>query len=417
MRNRMLWIAVVGLAEVGVCAAILAATWGGFTWAREAGLRWRVFSSDTVSVESEEELRFAVSGPSTLDLSSHNGAIDISVGATDEMVVVVHRTAWGANEAEAQERLAALAVETSQRGDTVTVSVPDDERETLNIIGNSRSDSVAFTVRLPQATSVTAATRFGDVRLDGTTGAADVRSSAGQVTVLHVNGSVNAHTDFGEVVVEDVVGEQVDASSSSGAVRLRRVESTGPVNLDTNFGDVVFEEGQASALTVHTNSGGVTLTGLTMEGAVAARSEFGGVRLSGVQAGSYDVHSNSGAVSVDGASGTIAAGSGFGDVTVRNAVSATVDLHTSSGSVVFAGSLGSGPHLLDSDFGNIRLSLPADTRADFDLKTDFGNIDSALPVTVAGAHSGEHWRGTLNGGGPALTVTTSSGNITLEQLP
>jgi DUF4097 and DUF4098 domain-containing protein YvlB len=179
----------------------------------------------------------------------------------------------------------------------------------------------------------------------------------------------------------------------------------------------VVEDGQASTVTARTSSGAVTLTDLRLSGPVVASSDFGTVRLVRVQADSYDVHSSSGAVSVDGARGTVAADTDFGDVTVLNAVEATLALRTSSGEVRFAGSLGSGPHTLESDFGSIHLSLPAGTQATLDLQTDFGSIESELPVTVTGGLDADHWRGPLNGGGPPLTVSTSNGSITLEQLP
>jgi len=89
---------------------------------------------------------------------------------------------------------------------------------------------------------------------------------------------------------------------------------------------------------------------------------------------------------------------------------------TSSGSVSFAGSLGAGPHSLRTDFGDIVLRLPADAAATFDLGTDFGSIHSDFPVTLSGDMDATAWQGTLGGGGPRLTVHTSSGSIRLETL-
>ena len=82
----------------------------------------------------------------------------------------------------------------------------------------------------------------------------------------------------------------------------------------------------------------------------------------------------------------------------------------------FSGTLGAGPHSLTSDFGNVTLTVPANTAADLDLSTGFGNIHTTLPVTSSGDISRQHWAGALNGGGPRVTMKTSNGNISLDAL-
>src|SRR5205085_10922508 len=121
---------------------------------------------------------------------------------------------------------------------------------------------------------------------------------------------------------------------------------------------------------------------------------------------------------VDGAAGQVKARTDVGSVSVIHAVAATVTLHSSSGAVSFSGSLGAGPHSLTTDFGDVRLSLPPDAKANVDLSTSFGRIHSALPITLGTAADVDeaHWVGVLNGGGPQVTAQTSSGSITLDTL-
>ena len=99
---------------------------------------------------------------------------------------------------------------------------------------------------------------------------------------------------------------------------------------------------------------------------------------------------------------------------VLNAENATLDLSSNNGSVTFSGSLGAGPHMLESDFGNIKISLPAETALDVDLETDFGRITSDFSLTIQGEISDNHRVGTINGGGATLTVKTNNGNISLQ---
>jgi DUF4097 and DUF4098 domain-containing protein YvlB len=412
------WLAVlVGLAMLGVCAAMLVALWGGYTWTRAEGLRWRVVASDTVSVESDEERRFAVNGPATLDLTNHVGDVAVTAGDTNEIVVNIHRTAWGSDEAEAQARLAALLVNASQAGSVVTLEVPDPPGDVVAAMGERRSDSVAFTIVVPVETAVVVRTEFGEVTLAGTRGPVELRTGAGALAVQRVTGSVTARSDFGEVVIEEVAGESVVAGSGSGALRLRQVAAAGPVELTTDFGTVVFENGEAATLTARTGSGPVSLTDLAVAGQVSVEADFGDVTLAGVSASTYDVHSGSGTISVDGGQGTLTADSDFGEVKVLNALSATVDLRSGSGGITFSGELGAGPHVLQTHFGGVTVSVPAGTGLGVDLSTDFGSINSDFPLTVAGDLDDDHWQGEINGGGPSLTVSTGSGSIALQQLP
>jgi DUF4097 and DUF4098 domain-containing protein YvlB len=123
---------------------------------------------------------------------------------------------------------------------------------------------------------------------------------------------------------------------------------------------------------------------------------------------------NHGGASPSKIHGTIKAHSGYGNIKVTGGEDATLTLSTSSGSVEYSGTLGEGPHTLQSDYGSITITIPADTALDIDLKTDYGNIKSAIPVTFSGDLDPQHWVGSINGGGEGLTASTSSGNISIE---
>ncbi len=147
------------------------------------------------------------------------------------------------------------------------------------------------------------------------------------------------------------------------------------------------------------------------------QDDFGEIELEQALATSYDLHTNSGSVTVDGAKGKLKAHTDFGGILVQNANSVTLDLQTKSGTVDFNGSLGKGPHTVKSDFGEVGLTLPADSKLNVDLKTDFGNIDSDLPITIvtngSSSSDGDQIVGSINGGGEQLTVKTNSGGVNL----
>lgn len=412
------WFIVLPLVavELALCAGILAIFWGSYRWVQDNDLRITAFTNNSARAEADETQTLPVTGPASLTLESDAGLVTIIGGAGSEVVISAHKTAWDATQAEAEASLADLKVNITQTGNAITVQVTQPAEVAL--VGVKPLGRVDFTITLPADTTLDIHTDFGDVTATGVQADVDLSTSAGAVSASDIAGeAVTLRSDFGDVTLENVAAGTVAAGTSSGAVRLRQVTATGAVTLDTDFGNVRFEGGAADRLTATTSSGGVTLLDLTVTGAVEARSDFGSLTVERVAAGAgYDLTTSSGGITLTGATGRVTAESGFGDVTVTDAEDVTLDLHTSSGGLTFAGSLGAGPHSLQSDFGDIVLRLPADAAASFDLTTDFGSLHSDFPVTLSGDQDDNAWQGTLGGGGPRLTVHTSSGSIRLETL-
>jgi DUF4097 and DUF4098 domain-containing protein YvlB len=151
-----------------------------------------------------------------------------------------------------------------------------------------------------------------------------------------------------------------------------------------------------------------------VQGLVTVHNDFGDLTFDTVDASAYDLKTQNGKIKVDKARGSITAQSDFGDVEVLNVEDGTIDLSSTNGAVIFSGSLAGGPHSASSDFGNISLTLPAETALNVDLQTDFGKISSDFEITVSGALDDNHWIGKFNGGGGELTVKTNNGNITIN---
>jgi len=402
------------LIELALCGAIVGLSWASVAQARVGGFRWRLFSADTVSAEADDSQTFTVAGPATLTVKNTAGNVTVIGGTGHEIVVDMHKMAWGADQADANNQLARLTVNMTQTGNAVSVQVEPPIEVDLIHIGPG-SAFVIFTITVPADTAVTVGNDFGNVTLSDTQGDVDLQTNSGKVRATEVNGDATLNSDFGDVILSNASAGNVDAHSNAGNITLTDVQAGGDVLLESDFGVIEFERGTAESLTVTTNSGKVTLASVTVGSVVDVQNDFGNITLTDVDAASYDVHTNSGDITITGASGAVTAHSDFGDVTVTNAEEVTLDLKTNAGTVTFSGSLGIGPHTLTSDFGNVRLTLPADSALTIDLKTDFGKITSALPITASGELD-DHWQGTINGGGASLTVKTNSGNISLDLL-
>lgn len=419
MKGKWLIASGLVLVELLLCAGIVAAVWMGMTRLGALQIRLGDFVQETVKATADEEQRFNVSGPATVNVNKGDlpafGDVTVVTGSEDEVVVTARKTAWGVDEASAQAALDALKVVIDQRGDTISVSV--DRPEEVFSFGNARPDRVDFTITVPAEASVYAVTDFGDLSVSGTSGDVHLDTDFGKVSVDGVaSETVDVHSSFGEINLENIEAQDVTVRGNAGEIVLQGVNATGAMELDTDFGPVTFGTGSAESLDAQTNSGNVKLENLTIEEMVTAKSDFGGVTLTAVSAGSYDVSSNSGTITIDGASGSVKAHTDFGDVSVTGAQEVNIDLSTNSGSIEFAGTLGGGPHTIQTDFGSIRMSLPDDSELAVELQTDLGRIQSDLPITLTGSQENDHWTGTVNGGGASLTAETNSGDITIEIL-
>jgi DUF4097 and DUF4098 domain-containing protein YvlB len=434
MKTKWLVVIILILALLCVCGVII------FILASQlhlggGGVQLGLPRINNISAEADEEQRFTVSGAAALDVDNAAGDITVTGGEGSEIVVTAHKTAWANSEAEAQADLETLKVDITQTGNTIKVKVV--KPQTLTIAGAGRSDTVDFTISVPEETSVSVHTGYGEVSLSGTTGDANLYSSYGNLTISGLQGGLNAETnsgvieasivnagqaaitlssDYGNVSLENSSAGDVSARSSSGSITLKDVQAINNMSAKSGYGKIQGASASAATLTADTNSGEVTLSGLSIDGALDAHSDYGAISLKQVAAGSYDLSSNSGDVSVDSASGSVKISSDYGDIEVTNGDQVTLDLDTNSGTVSYSGTLGKGPHSVNSNYGAITLALPADSALSVDLKTDYGRVRSDLAVTMSGDLNEEHWVGTINGGGESLTVTTNSGDIRIQVL-
>lgn len=395
---------------------------------------FEVFNVPLVSATAEESktLEIDPEKPVTLKIENDAGEVSVTGGDVETVEVQVIKTGYAATESGAQEHLETIQYDLKQNGNTLTFTYKLDGPQTRQV------DTVDFIVTVPTETLVDIENGFGEIAVSDVNGDVDISSSFGDVTVSNIEGAlaldnssgeieitnVNAGTlnvhieaDFGNITLEKVNGRNITVNSNSGTLNLSDVRATGDLSAGSDFGNLTFENGSAASVTVDSNSGRVDLTKLTIRGKLVITCDFGDIELNQVSADSYDLDSNSGAITVDGAKNEVKAHTDFGSITIENAQEVTLDLRSNSGGIEFSGSLGEGPHSVQSDFGSITLAIPADSALDVDLTTDFGSISSDIPVTVTlDGSEKNHQEGTMNGGGAKLTVRTNNGPITITAI-
>lgn len=65
--------------------------------------------------------------------------------------------------------------------------------------------------------------------------------------------------------------------------------------------------------------------------------------------------------------------------------------------------------------GSVEVSLPGQISADLDISTVNGSINTEFPITVTGRWGPKNARGTINGGGETISISTVNGSVRLRR--
>jgi len=210
--------------------------------------------------------------------------------------------------------------------------------------------TIAYDIKVPPGLKVTTESSGGAISIDGLTGLVSVRTSSGAVTLARLSGATTVETGSGDVTI----------TNQSGAISVTTKSSR------------ISAEGLAANLTARTGSGAITL--------------------SYVGRGDADVQTQSSAVDIEGLDGGLKAVTGSGHVKVTGAPRSAWAITTGSGA--------------------LDVILNSDASATVEATTGGGSVrvDKAY---LAGTIGARRVSGTINGGGPAVTLTSRSATITI----
>jgi DUF4097 and DUF4098 domain-containing protein YvlB len=226
----------------------------------------------------------------------------------------------------------------------------------LHIDSHQDGDQVNLTVTISPGTSLGFTSRHikTEVRMPKNADL-QIESQDGSVDVSSINGKVSIRAADGSIRASQLSGK-IDIQTSDGSLKLDELK--GECRLRTSDGSI---------------------DATNLDGKFDVSSDDGYIRLGG-RFDSLGIKSRDGAVVARVASGSV--------------MSSSWSIHASDGSV--------------------ELSLPTDFKAELDLSTSDGRITLGLPLTVQGNINKTRIHGTLNGGGPTLTVHADDGSIQLN---
>jgi len=184
------------------------------------------------------------------------------------------------------------------------------------------------------------------------------------------------------------------------------------LELDTSGGPISARDIEGTA-DVDTSGGRIELDNIGGR----VRADTSGGSISANNLGSDAVLDTSGgSISVESVAGDVSADTSGGSIQIRGAAG-RIEADTSGGSVTAYFEAGNGAGgSLSSSGGRVTAYVDPAVALDIEASSSGGGVRVDLPITVRGKISRNSIRGTLNGGGPLLSLHTSGGGASLKEL-
>jgi DUF4097 and DUF4098 domain-containing protein YvlB len=289
--------------------------------------------------------------------ASATGTVEIQMHSGSVRV-----TGWSRNEVQVTGTL-------SRAGDRVVVDGGGRTLEVRVASGRGgRGGSAALEIRVPAGSTL------------------EVNAASAPITVSGVTGSVEAVSASGSVTVQ------------AASRRVEVVAQSGPVTID----------GQTDVLDVTAMSGPVRVNANVRQRA-SIEALSGPVDVLGT-VGELQLNAVSGPVRVANATGRVEIEAVSGNVVV-NGVRLRGNVQSVSGNLLVSGTL-SGALTLESHGGDVELRLPQGASAEVEVGTFNGRLQSDFGGG-ARQSGGRERHVTIGRGGPAVNITTFSGNVKL----
>lgn len=364
---------------------------------------------------------------------------DVRVQIWDKNIVAIReiRQMDVYTEAEAKAILKEAELEYKQDGNTILVKGAYVRRS----IANS-----TFDIRLPMVFNIQINTAGGDISVRGLKGNEILNTSGGDIELLGVDGRVEAKTSGGDVTVMENKKE-VRVKTSGGDIVIKDVQ--GAVEARTSGGDIAIINNQAQ-VTARTSGGSINL--LNIGATVDAHTSGGDIEVDGskgklnltTSGGDIEVRDASDVVSASTSGGDIKAAAVLGGISAKTSggdlilrdITGFIEGHTSGGDIEAQMRLTdfSKDHHVDlqSVGGDITLYLPEKLPATitailfversawqtYDIYSDFPLTKSKKSEGKDRQRGGEEIRseGAINGGGDAIRLETTNGDIKIKKL-
>jgi DUF4097 and DUF4098 domain-containing protein YvlB len=334
-----------------------------------------------------------------LRVNAH-GPVTLEGGVSDSLSYSVKVSVRARTEAQARRILERYAVRVARQGEWTVFTTP----------GGAVLATVSM--KAPRLDAAVISASDGAVEVSGVDGPLDVNTGGGELRVDRVGGDCRLITGGGDIRVGQA-GGKLHAATGSGRITVGTVR--GEAVLETNGGDIVITE-VGGPVRAETGGGEVRIT---TAGASVTATTGGGRIMVGKAGGVVIARNMAGPVQIGAAAG-VECESVSGGIRLSN-IWGAMQVSTSMGSI-FASLLGGklADSFLATGNGDITVTIPSNVgvniRAANQMADTIRRISSEFPgIQVRRQGTRLVAEGPVNGGGPLLQISATSGTITIKR--
>jgi len=257
---------------------------------------------------------------------------------------------------------------------------------------------------------------YSNVYLQNIGADAKIRNLSGEIDLRDVRGTAEIESDYTKVQLENISGE-VTVHSKSGKVTASSLTQL-----------VVEGEYTNVEATRITGTEGVQIRGQSNEinlssikGAVSISGAYLNIRLSDILE-DVRISNQSGSIHTRSVEGDVEIQSSFSDIQLENFLGHRLNISNQSGDVTIAAQKTISEAIIDSQYGNVNITLHQPFEGKIFLEALYGNIQTNLQIQKeesdtnrSGNRQISRIRGSVDSGSNVIHVTAQNGDITLQQ--
>jgi hypothetical protein len=341
------------------------------------------------------------------------GGVRVSGGSQQGINYVIHNRAYTSSEDAARRQFDSYKISTYVRGDTAYITADWQG-------GHPRKFSGDFVINVPREMDwVKVETDGGTVSTTGIAGRVDAQSGGGSIRLDDIGGAINGETGGGSIDV-GTAGGDLNLHTGGGSIEIRSAK--GKINAETGGGSVVVVSGLQGAV-IETGGGSIQVK--QCSGKVKASTGGGSIDLGDI-GGAAEMETGGGSIRLASAKGPVKAETGGGSIELNGVPSARAE--TGAGGIVAKFVSSSGERTdsyLETSAGDITVYLASNLAITVRANIDLANghcIRSDFPDIHVSSEGGDYGpksitaEGRLNGGGPVLKVSTTTGDIVFRRV-
>ena len=296
---------------------------------------------------------------------------------------------------KSNNRKAVPSLYTDESGGTLTVTL---YKERSLFFGLVQSGSVHFTAELPP---------YFD-------GEIEILTSSGDTSVYNINSkSFSLQSSSGDIAVKSIEAGNVQIKASSGKTEAEKISAVERIYVHSSSGDMELDEFLSENIDIDANSGRIETGRIRAAEELTIKASSGRIISEYLEGGSISLHSSSGRISVNElAAERTQIDASSGDITIERMSGGAAGIEASSGKIDLGIQELSDDISIKSSSGDVNISLPRGTAFDVELDASSGKIRSDFKILSEFNNKKKNeLSGEINGGGPAVSVKVSSGDI------